>query len=130
MDHVAVAADVLERIEGWDAELACLHERFADSFLRSEPRLRALRYMWGLLALLERKNGWTLAEEAGEAVPDGMQRLLNDAVWDADEVRDRLREYVAVLRSNQAFPRFVRSPFGSIRMRSMRSAKRRVSPIA
>ncbi|WP_370374707.1 IS701 family transposase, partial [Catenulispora sp. GP43] len=71
-----------------------MHERFADSFLRSEPRQRALRYMWGLLAPLERKNGWTLAEEAGEAVPDGMQRLLNDSVWDADEVRDRLREYV------------------------------------
>ncbi len=50
--------------------------------------------MWGLLAPLERKNGWTLAEDAGEATPDGMQRLLNDAVWDADEVRDRVREYV------------------------------------
>ncbi|WP_194921275.1 IS701 family transposase [Catenulispora rubra] len=81
-------------MEGWDAELACLHDRFGDSFLRSEPRQRALRYMWGLLAPLERKNGWTLAEDAGEATPDGMQRLLNDAVWDADEVRDRVREYV------------------------------------
>jgi SRSO17 transposase len=94
VDYVAVAADVLERIEGWDAELASLHERFADCFLRSEPRERALRYVWGLLAPLERKNGWTLAEDAGESTPDGMQRLLNDAVWDADEVRDRVREYV------------------------------------
>jgi len=94
VDHVAVAADVLERIEGWDAELACLHDRFSDSFLRSEPRERALRYMWGLLAPLERKNGWTLAEDAGEVTPDGMQRLLNDAVWNADEVRDRVRDYV------------------------------------
>jgi len=85
---------VLECVEGWDAELAGLHERFADCFFRSEPRERALRYLWGLLAPLERKNGWTLAEAGGERTPDGTQRLLNDAVWDADEVRDRVREYV------------------------------------
>jgi hypothetical protein len=30
----------------------------------------------GLVAGLERKNGWTLAEQAGEVSPDGMQRLL------------------------------------------------------
>ncbi|WP_194922333.1 IS701 family transposase, partial [Catenulispora rubra] len=78
----------------WDEELAGLHARFADCFLRSEPRERSLRYTWGLLSPLERKNGWTLAEDAGEGTPDGMQRLLNDAVWDADEVRDRVREYV------------------------------------
>jgi SRSO17 transposase len=94
VDHGVVAADVLERLDCWDEELAGLHERFADAFLRSEPRERALRYMWGLLAPLERKNGWTLAERGGEANPDGVQRLLNVAVWDADEVRDRVREYV------------------------------------
>jgi len=47
-----------------------------------------------LLAGLERKNGWTLAEHAGEACPDGMQRLLRRACWDADAVRDDLRDYV------------------------------------
>jgi SRSO17 transposase len=92
VDRVAVI-DVLERLEEWDAELARLHERFADCFPRSEPRERALRYVWGLLTPLERKNGWTLAESAGERTPDGMQRLLNHALWDADEVRDRVREY-------------------------------------
>ena len=74
--------------------MARLHERFADCFPRLEPRERALRYVWGLLTPLERKNGWTLAEGAGEGTPDGMQRLLNHALWDADEVRDRVREYV------------------------------------
>jgi hypothetical protein len=66
-----VAADVLERLDCWDAELAGLHGRFAGAFLRSEPRERALRYMWGLLAPLKRKGGWTLAEQSGEATPDG-----------------------------------------------------------
>ena len=44
--------------------------------------------MAALLERVDRKNGWQLAEHAGEARPDGMQRLLNRAVWDADLVRD------------------------------------------
>jgi hypothetical protein len=43
----------------------------------------------------ERKNGWTIAEFAGDATPDGMQRLLNFYSWSADDVRDDLRDYVA-----------------------------------
>jgi SRSO17 transposase len=74
-------------------------ELFADVvapfFFRREPRLRARAYLLGLVSGLERKNGWTLAEFAGEASPDGMQRLLNAARWDADRVRDALRGYVA-----------------------------------
>ena len=57
--------------------------------------MRAWSYLLGLASGLERKNGWTLAEFAGDATPDGMQRLLNAAVWDEDEVRDRLMGYVA-----------------------------------
>jgi SRSO17 transposase len=49
----------------------------------------------GLLAPLAVKNGWTLAEAAGDATPDGMQRLLNSAAWDAGGVRDDVRGYVA-----------------------------------
>ena len=52
----------------------------ASAFGRREPRLRARSYVLGL----ERKSGWTLAEYAGDATADGMQRLLNAAVWDAD----------------------------------------------
>src|SRR5215470_12528490 len=48
----------------------------------------------GLLAPLERKNGWQLAEAAGDGTPDRMQRLLNNARWDARQVREDLRSYV------------------------------------
>jgi SRSO17 transposase len=48
-----------------------------------------------LLAPLAAKNGWTLAEAAGDATPDGMQRLLNAAAWDAGGIRDDVRGYVA-----------------------------------
>ena len=59
-----------------------------------EPRRQARAYLTGLLAPVERKNGWQLAEAAGDATPDKMQRLLNAARWDPDEVRDDLRAYV------------------------------------
>ncbi|MGK5497574.1 IS701 family transposase [Streptomyces sp. URMC 125] len=68
--------------------------RIAGRFARVEPRLRAGRLVLGLLSDLPRKNCWTIAEWAGEAAPHGMQHLLFQAVWDADAVRDDVREYV------------------------------------
>ena len=77
------------------AGLDQLHERIAGRFARSEPRARVREYVSGLVTGLERKNGWTLAEWAGEVSPDGMQRLLRRADWDVDGVRDDVRAYVA-----------------------------------
>lgn len=71
-----------------------LVELIAGRFGRVEPRRRVGAYLRGLLAGLERKNGWTLAEHAGAVSPDGMQRLLRTAGWDVDGVRDDLRGYV------------------------------------
>lgn len=84
----------LEQIEGWAEELETLHTRIALHFARAEPRRRALVYLRGLLSSVERKNGWQLAEQAGEATPHGTQRLLNAATWDAEGVRDELQDYV------------------------------------
>ena len=75
-------------------ELDRVHERIAGRFGRAEPRARVREYLCGLVAGLERKNGWTLAEHAGAVSPDGMQRLLRRADWDVDGVRDDLRAYV------------------------------------
>jgi SRSO17 transposase len=63
-------------------------------FRRVEPRRRVRAFVLGLLAELPRKNCWTIAEQAGDATPDGMQHLLARARWDADGVRDDLRGYV------------------------------------
>jgi SRSO17 transposase len=68
--------------------------RVASRFARYESRLRAGRLVLGLLSDLPRKTCWTIAEWAGEANPYGMQHLLSRAVWDADAVRDEVREYV------------------------------------
>lgn len=84
----------MAEVESWAAGLAQVHARIAPRFARSEPRARVLAYVRGLLAPVERKNGWTLSERAGEGSPDGMQRLLAQADWDADAVRDDVRGYV------------------------------------
>jgi SRSO17 transposase len=81
-------------VQNWAAGLEEVHARIAGRFARSEPRARVLAYLRGLLGQSERKNGWTLAEAAGEVSPDGMQRLLRTADWNADAVRDELRSYV------------------------------------
>jgi SRSO17 transposase len=68
--------------------------QIAGRFARAEPRRRARALVPGLLAGLPRKNCRTIAEHAGDATPDGMQHLLARACWDADAVRDDLRDYV------------------------------------
>jgi len=83
-----------EDLEAWAGGLDGLFGLVAGRFFRAEPRRRARAYVRGLLAPLAGKNGWTLAEVAGEATPDGMQRLLNAASWDVDGVRDDVRDYV------------------------------------
>ncbi len=75
----------IEDLRTWADRLEEVQERLAPSFERAEPRQRAMAYIRGLVSITERKNGWQLAELAGEATPDGMQRLLNTAKWDAQE---------------------------------------------
>ena len=81
-------------VESWQAGLDELFARFAGRFSRVEPRLRAFAYVSGLLSPLERKNGWTLAEQAGDGSPNGVQALLQSPCWDPDLVRDDVRGYV------------------------------------
>ena len=84
-----------EEIAGWCGGLDALHGRIGHRFRRAEARERVKRYLAGLLERVERKNGWQLAEQLGEAGPQGVQRLLNAADWDVDAVRDDLRSYVS-----------------------------------
>src|SRR4051794_33732848 len=82
------------KAEHWAQELEVVAGRIAPQFGRAEPRRRALTYLQGLLAPLERKNGWHLAEAAGDGSPHGMQEFLSRVHWDADALRDDLRAYV------------------------------------
>ena len=84
----------LETVEEWGGELRIQHNRLRAYFVRSEARDQAISYSQGLLSDVKRKKGWQLAEQAGDDTPDGMQRLLNRAVWSADAVRDALQGYI------------------------------------
>ena len=86
----------------WTRQLEAVHERLAPHFARPEPRRRARAYLETVLAGAERRNGWQLAEAAGEATPYGMQRLIASASWDADAVRDDLRAYVVAHLGDRA----------------------------
>lgn len=71
-----------------------ISERIGLRFQRAEARKRVGRYLHGLLMRVERRNGWQMAEELGEANAHGVQRLLEEADWDEEAVRDDLRAYV------------------------------------
>jgi SRSO17 transposase len=92
MEGMAMVA--MDEAADWARGLDALVERIAPRFCRIEARRRARAYLAGLLCPVERKNGWQLAEHAGDRTPDGVQDFLARMRWDADQVRDDLRAYV------------------------------------
>jgi SRSO17 transposase len=78
----------------WWREFGAVIDRVASRFGRYEPLRHAAGLMLGMLSGLDRKNCWTIAEHRGDLTPDGLQHLLARARWDADAVRDDLRDYV------------------------------------
>jgi SRSO17 transposase len=94
-DAVAASETVVDdRLARWQAGFDDMFALVAGRFAQADSRRRARMYLLGLLSGAERKNSWTLAEQAGDLTPDGMQRLLNFYRWDAGAVRDDLRGYV------------------------------------
>src|SRR5216683_8005160 len=84
----------LREISRWHEHLRQLHARLRPHFARPEVHQHALCYLQAVLSDVPRKNGWQIAEQARQASPYGMQRLLSAAVWDQDAVRDDLRALV------------------------------------
>ena len=91
---MVVGIDEVAEVARWAEGIERVHECISARFRRPEPRRRVLDYLRGLLSPVERKNRWQLAERAGDATPDGVQRLLSTYVWDAGLVRDDLAGYV------------------------------------
>jgi SRSO17 transposase len=93
-EYAAVAAVHSVDPDRWWAEFSAVIDRIAPRFARYEPLRHASELMLGMVSGLDRKNCWTIAEHRGDATPDGLQHLLARAKWDADGVRDDLRDYV------------------------------------
>jgi SRSO17 transposase len=90
-------------IQALDGELEVLCASMDDVFARPASRENLRAMVRGLLSEVPRKNLWQLAESAGHPNPDRLQGFLAKAAWDADELRDRVREYaVAALADEDA----------------------------
>src|SRR5216684_6538658 len=81
----------LGEMGSWLQSLLHLHQRLSPRFARPEVRQHALLYLQAILSDIPRKNGWQIAEQAKQARPYGMQRLLSQAIWDEEGVRDEVR---------------------------------------
>jgi SRSO17 transposase len=92
---VVVYDDAVTRadLDAWESDLQGLLARMSPLFYRTESRRHAEQYLRGLLAPLERKNGWTIAEHVGEPEPKALQRFLNLSRWDTDALLAVNREY-------------------------------------
>ncbi|MFN8453077.1 MAG: IS701 family transposase [Anaerolineae bacterium] len=84
-----------EELNEWAEDFEAFQARFAHIFGRKEPRQQAQKYVRGLLATVERKNSWHMAEAVGDRLPDATQRLLYRSHWEADRARDELERYVS-----------------------------------
>ena len=93
-EYAAVTAAHSVDPDRWQTEFSAVIDRIAPRFRRYEPLRHAAALMSGMVSGLDRKNCWTIAEHRGATTPDGLQHLLARASWDADALRDDLREYV------------------------------------
>jgi SRSO17 transposase len=89
-----MSATVPAEVARAEAEIAVQTARLRPYFRRGAGHRHAGEYVRGLLGSVERKNGWQLAEHAGHRHPRTIQRVLDRSAWDADAVRDDLREQV------------------------------------
>jgi SRSO17 transposase len=87
-------AVTVEDLDAWECDLEELFARMSPLFYRTESRRHAEQYVRGLLAPLQRKNGWTIAEHVGEPEPKALQRFLNLSPWDVDGLLKLNRDYV------------------------------------
>src|SRR5215510_4049211 len=92
--HTSPADLTVDAVRAWRLALTEVEGRIEPRFARWEARRRIGAYLRGLLSPVERKNGWQLAEVNGDDTPYGVQHLLGRAIWDAEAVRDDLRDYV------------------------------------
>jgi hypothetical protein len=62
-------------------------------FVRAEPWLQAGKYVGALVSGLPKRNGWSIAQHAGDCTPDRTQRLLNRAAWDTFAAMGEVRRF-------------------------------------
>ncbi len=127
-EYAAVAAAHSVDPDRWQSEFSAVLDRIASRFARYEPLRHAGELMAGMVSGLDRKNCWTIAEHRGAVTPDGLQHLLARARWDAEAVRDDLRDYVVDAFGDRSAILIVDETGGAPRGADV-SRERRCSPL-
>ena len=95
MNGAQSAVVTRDAVMQWPGALEALWGQAGRSIRRKDARRHVEQCLRGLLGRVERKNGWQMAEYAGDRAPCALQRVLDRAARDADRVRDELRRYAA-----------------------------------
>ena len=87
-------ASIEETLELWAASLREVKARMRPLFTQERVAASAGLFLDGLLGEERRKTGWMRAEAAGDPGPWRQQAILGRGRWDAEALRDIVREYV------------------------------------
>ena len=87
------AASVEETLALWAASLREIKKRIRPLFTQERVATNAGLFLEGLLGDERRKTGWMRAEAAGDPGPWRQQAILGRRDWDADALRDIVRDY-------------------------------------
>jgi SRSO17 transposase len=88
-----LTGSALETVCQWSNILKSFQQRLSPYFARCEARQAAFNYIQALLCPVERKNGWQVAEQVGDANPYRVQHLLGRAQWDETQLCQEVRGY-------------------------------------
>src|SRR6185312_2818940 len=87
-------ASIEETLELWASSLREVKARMRPLFTQDRVPVSAGLFFDGLLGEERRKTGWMRAEAAGDPGPWRQQAILGRGCWEADALRDIVREYV------------------------------------
>src|SRR5438132_8264010 len=85
---------VEDALELWACSLREVKRRIRPLFTQERVAVSAGLFLDGLLGDEQRKTGWMRAEAAGDPGPWRQQAILGRRDWDADALRDIVRDYV------------------------------------
>ena len=109
-----------QTLELWSGELCTIKAQIRSLFGHASVAASAAAFLDRLLGPERRKTGWMRAEAAGDPGPWRQQAVLGRSRWDADALRDLVRDY--------ALATLVRWSVQEIRRLANRLAQRRIEP--
>jgi SRSO17 transposase len=92
-----MVASIETTLEFWASSLRDVKARMRGLFTQERVAISAGLFLDGILGDERRKTGWMRAEAAGDSGPWRQQAILGRGRWDAEALRDIVRDYVVEL---------------------------------